>query len=184
MIGAIERKRVIRTTGVNGRAIEAVGRTILRYGLAFFLIGSGLTKFTEFEASWIQPLMANSPFFSWMYSLTSVQGASNVIGVIEIIVGALLTVRRWWPLLSAIGSLGAAVTFVFTFSFLFTTPNVSTELAGFLMKDLILLGAALWSLGEALQAKPSSWVSVHRESPAPLRGERQQQGPRGSNEMQ
>ena len=44
---------------------------------------------------------------------------------------------------------------MFTFSFLFTTPNVSTELAGFLVKDLILLGAALVGAGEALQAQRS-----------------------------
>jgi uncharacterized membrane protein YkgB len=67
-----------------------------------------------------------------------------------------MAVRRWWPSLAFVGSLGAAVTFVFTFSFLFTTPNMSTELAGFLMKDLILLGAALWSAGEALQAQRST----------------------------
>ncbi len=105
------------------------------------------------EALWIQPLMANSPFFAWLYGVTGVQGASNLIGVIELSLGVLIVVRRWWPRLSAIGSLGAAITFIFTLSFLFTTPNVSTELGGFLMKDLILLGAALWGAGEALQAR-------------------------------
>jgi reactive chlorine resistance protein C len=153
MIGAVQRKPAAQAIGLNGRAVEAVGRAILRYGLVLFLIGAGLAKFTEFEALWIQPLLANSPFFSWMYGVTSVQGASNTIGVIEITIGVLIAVRRWWPTLCAMGSLGAAVTFLFTFSFAFTTPNVSTELGGFLMKDLILFGAALLSAGEALQAR-------------------------------
>jgi reactive chlorine resistance protein C len=156
MIDAVQRKPAVQPFGVRGRVVEAIGRAILRYGLVLFLIGSGLTKFTEFEALWIQPLLANSPFFAWLYSVTSVQGASNLIGVIEIALGGLMAVRRWWPTLCAIGSLGAAITFVFTLSFLFTTPNVSTELGGFLMKDLILLGAALWGAGEALQARRGS----------------------------
>jgi len=152
MIDAVQRTPAAQRVGVNGRLVEGVGTAILRYGLALFLISSGLTKFTEFEALWIQPLMANSPFFGWIYGITSLQGASNLIGIIETTVGVLMALRRWWPTLSAIGSLGAALTFVFTFSFLFTTPNVSIELAGFLMKDLLLFGVALWSAGEALQA--------------------------------
>jgi uncharacterized membrane protein YkgB len=39
-----------------------------------------------------------------------------------------------------------------TLSFLFTTPNVG-EGAPFLLKDLTLLGAALWTSGEALGAR-------------------------------
>jgi uncharacterized membrane protein YkgB len=151
MFDVTQRKPAVQTLSVSGRTLETIGRAVLRYGLVFFLVGSGLTKFTELEALWIQPLMANSPFFAWMYGVTSVQGASNLIGVIEITLGALIALRRWWPSLAAVGSLGAALTFVFTFSFLFTTPNQSTELTGFLMKDLILFGAALWSAGEALQ---------------------------------
>jgi hypothetical protein len=57
------------------------------------------------------------------------------------------------PTLSAIGSLGAALTLLCSCSFLFTTPGQSTELSGFLMKDLFLFGAALWSAGEALEAR-------------------------------
>jgi len=136
--------------------LEGLGLGILRYGLVLFLVGSGLSKFTELEARWIEPLMANSPFFAWIYGVTSIQGASNLIGIIELVIAAMMVVRRWWPIVAAIGSLGAALTFVFTFSFLFTTPNVSTELGGFLMKDLILLGAALWRAGEALQARRSA----------------------------
>jgi uncharacterized membrane protein YkgB len=153
MVTAVQRTSAVESAWVNGRIFETVGRVILRYGLVLFLAAFGLAKFTEFEALWIQPLLANSPMFSWMYSVLSVQGVSNVIGVIEITLAILIAVRRWWPRLSAVGSLGAAVTFLCTFSFLFTTPSASTELAGFLMKDLILFGAALWSAGEALQAR-------------------------------
>jgi reactive chlorine resistance protein C len=156
MIDAIQRNPAASTVTVSPRAtnaIEVMGQAILRYGLVLLLLGSGLAKFTEAEALWIQPLLANSPLSAWIYGVTSVQGASNIIGVVEIVLAGLIAVRRWWPGLCAIGSLGAAVTFLFTFSFVFTTPGQSVELTGFLVKDLILLGAALWSAGEALRAR-------------------------------
>lgn len=89
----------------------------LRHGLVLFLVSGGLAKFTSAEAAFIQPLMAPSPLFAWLDGVTSVQGASSVIGVIEIMLGALLAVQRWRPRLAVLGGLGAALQFVFTFSF-------------------------------------------------------------------
>src|SRR5207302_2983409 len=118
----------------------------------FFLVGIGLMKFTEFEALAIQPFVANSPLMSWLYGATSVRGAAAIIGVVEVTIGVLLAIRRWWPRLSAIGSLGAIATFVTTVSFLFTTPGLSPDSSGFLMKDVMLLAAAVWTAGDALLA--------------------------------
>jgi len=42
------------------------------------------TKVYYYEANGIKPFVENSPFMSWMYSVWSVQAASNVIGVIEV----------------------------------------------------------------------------------------------------
>jgi len=44
MIDAIQRKPALHTLSVASRAVEAVGRAILRYGLVLFLIGSGLAS--------------------------------------------------------------------------------------------------------------------------------------------
>ena len=132
--------------------LAKVGAAILRYSLVLFFIGFGLYKFTPQEAAAIQPLMANSPFFSWLYGVFSVRGASNFIGVIEIAAGLLIVLRRWFPLLSAIGSLMCAFALLGTLSFLFTTPHIDGGTQGFLIKDLTLLGAALWTAGEALAA--------------------------------
>lgn len=64
--------------------------------------------------------------------------------------------------LSAIGSLGAIVMFLITLTLLLTTPGVwqpgygfpavSAMPGQFLAKDLVLLGAAMWTAGEALRA--------------------------------
>jgi len=66
----------------------------------------------------------------------------------------------WSALVSAIGSVMAAITFGITLSFLLTTPKVfaptfpilSAIPGQFLSKDILLLGGALWSLGESLRA--------------------------------
>jgi uncharacterized membrane protein YkgB len=152
MIAAIQRPRATYRLAIRAHTFELLGSAVLRFGLVFFLLSIGLLKFTEAEALTIQPMVAHSPFMSWLYALTSVQGASNLIGVVEITLGVLLTVRRWWPRLSVVGSLGASVQFLITLSFLFTTPGLSPDMQGFLMKDLMLLGAALWTAGDALRA--------------------------------
>ena len=116
------------------------------------MISGGLAKFTPAEAQLIQPLMAHSPFFAWLYGVTSVQCASNLTGVVEIVLGILLALHRWWPRLAMLGGLGAVAEFIFTLSFLFTTPNLSMDAQGFLMKDLMLFGAAAWTAADSLRA--------------------------------
>jgi uncharacterized membrane protein YkgB len=152
MIAAIQRPHATSRVTLGAATFELLGGVVLRFGLVFFLVGIGLLKFTEAEALSIQPMVAHSPFMGWLYALTSVQGASNLIGAVEVTLGALLAVRRWWPRLSAVGSVGASVQFLITLSFLFTTPGLSPDMQGFLMKDLMLFGAALWTAGDALRA--------------------------------
>lgn len=138
-----------------GRTIENLGANVLRYSLVFFLLFFGALKWTLDEAQAVNPLIANSPFLSWAHHLFGVQGASEFIGVIELGVAVLIALRRWKPLLSAWGSVLAVGMFLVTLSFLFTTPNVQQEVP-FLLKDVSLLGAALWTAGEAFGATARS----------------------------
>src|SRR5215469_7705855 len=103
--------------------LQSVGGFILRYGLVFVLLLWGFAKWTRTEAEVIQPLMAHSPFLSWIYRLMSVQRGSEFIGVVEVLCAALIVTRRWLPRLSAFGSAGCILMFLLTLSFLFTTPN-------------------------------------------------------------
>lgn len=143
--------------------LETAGGAILRYGLAAILLYFGVFKFHPVEAEAIRPLVANSPLMGWMYAVLSVQGVSTVIGIGEIIVAGLLLARPWSPRASAIGGAGAVVIFITTLSFLFTTPGAWAMIPGwpipmpgaagsFLIKDLFLLGAAVWITGESLRA--------------------------------
>src|ERR1051325_7117134 len=137
VIGTLPQSRVSPSRfALRARPFELASGAILRYSLVLFLVLFGLAKFTEGEALTIQPWVANSPFLGWLYVVTSVQGGSNLIGVVELTIGVLLAVRPWWPRVSVIGSLGATIAFAITLSFLFTTPGLSPEWSGFLMKDL------------------------------------------------
>jgi reactive chlorine resistance protein C len=143
------------------RMLEVIGMLLMRYGLVLILFWIGLMKFTPYEANAIKPLVEHSPFMGWMYSVMSVQAVSNVIGVIEVATAVLMALQPWSAIASAIGSAMAAFTFFLTLSFLFSTPGWEPTLGGFpalsvapgqfILKDLLLLGAAVWSLGDSLR---------------------------------
>src|SRR5437879_3509092 len=69
------------------------GNSVLRSSLALVLFWIGGMKFTAYEASGIQGLIATSPLMSWMYHFLSVQAASNVIGVAELTIAVLILLR-------------------------------------------------------------------------------------------
>lgn len=135
--------------------LNSIAGGVLRYGLVALLLLWGAMKFTVLEAEGIRPLVEHSPFLSWVYACFGVRGGSDVIGVVEMSAAILICTRRWKPELAAAGSLIAACTFLLTLSFLVTTPGIwapENPFNGFIMKDIILLGAALWSSAEALSA--------------------------------
>jgi uncharacterized membrane protein YkgB len=147
----------VSETKLRARAdrLLALADGILRYGLVALLLLWGAMKFTALEAEGIRPLVEHSPVLSWVYAWFGVRAGSDVIGVVEMTAALLMCTRRFKPALAALGSLLAAGTFVITLSFLITTPGIfepTNPFGGFIMKDIILLGAALFSAGEALRA--------------------------------
>ena len=153
------------TTEMNNstpRTLQTIGAAVIRYGLVAVLLWVGLLKFTAYEAEGIQGLVANSPFLSWAYAVFSVRTFSAILGVVELFLGVLILLRPVAPKISAFGSLGAIVMFLLTMSFLLSTPGVWQPIYGFpflspmpgqfIAKDLLLLGAAIWTAGEALRA--------------------------------
>jgi len=100
---------------------------------------------------------------SWMYSVLSVRSASALIGSAELVIAGLIAVRPLSAPLAAVGSALAVGMFLTTLSFMASTPGVFEPSAGgfsalsvvpgqFLLKDVVLLAAALWSLAEAWNA--------------------------------
>ena len=137
------------------RVLESIGTQTLRYGLVLILVLFGMTKFTAAEAAAIKPLVSNSPIMGWLYGVLSEQGTSALIGTIEIATAILIAIRPVSARASAIGSALAVGTFLTTLSFLFSTPGAlaATHPAhGFLLKDVVLLAAAIATGTEALRA--------------------------------
>lgn len=141
-------------------SITALGHRVLRYGLALVIGWIGMMKFTRYEAQGIEPLVAHSPLLAWMYHIWTIRQLAAGLGIIEIFIAILIALRPWSRRASAVGSVVAVLMFLTTLSFLFSTPGWEPTLGGFpalsggvgqfLLKDVFLLGAAIWSLGEAL----------------------------------
>ena len=157
-------------------SLEKVGIHVSRYGLVIMLLLIGVLKFTAAEAHGIQPLIANSPLMSWLYRVFSLQAVSNLIWIVEIIVALLIALRPFSAKISFIGSLGAIITFVLTVSFLSSTPGafeftdglpVLGDAGQFLIKDVVLLGASIWTAAESrkrilvVQSHCGSWLAAN-----------------------
>jgi reactive chlorine resistance protein C len=142
--------------------IDPIGHAFLRYGLVVAIGWIAGMKGTEYEAKGIQPLIAHSPLISWGYRIWTVHHFTMIIGAVELVIAALIAVRHWFPKTSSVGSIGAVMMFLATLSFILTTPGWEPSLGGFpalsgdvgefLIKDFVLLGAALWTLTDSLKA--------------------------------
>jgi len=146
-------------------SVQRLGEALIRYGLVIVLGWIGAMKFTAYEAAGIKPLVETSPLMSWMYNVLTIQATSNLIGVTELTAALLLAVRPLWPKVSLIGSIVAVFTFLATLTFLFSLPGWEPSLGGFpalsgsggfLLKDIVLLGAALWTFGDSWAAAQAS----------------------------
>ncbi len=141
--------------------LTSAGHIVSRYGLVIVLAWIGYGKYVKMEA---RVLIEHSPLMSWIYHFFSFGTVAAALGTTEIIAALLIALRPLWPTISAVGSAMAVVLFLGTVSFLFTTPGLAVGHLGgipilgaqpgqFLLKDLVLLGVALWTLGESLGAR-------------------------------
>ena len=118
-------------------------------------------KFTAYEAEGIVGLVQNHPLMGWVYEAMSVRAFGTVLGVVELSIALAIIVGLVNPKIGALGALLAVGMFATTISFVVTTPGVFEPTLGgfpalsimpgqFLIKDVALLGASVWLLGEFL----------------------------------
>lgn len=146
----------------HAESLETAGRHAVRYGLVLVLAWIGGMKFTAYEAEGISAFVSNSPLMSWAYQLFSKGQFSAILGTVELLTAGMIAARPISAKLSAAGSALALGMFATTLTFLFSTPGAIEPTLGFpalsalpgqfLIKDFVLLGAALWTAGEALRA--------------------------------
>ena len=72
MTAVVKRMRALGAFPLAARICHAISAAVLRYGLVLFLVGGGLTKFTQQEALMIQPWVAHSPVLGWLYAVTDI----------------------------------------------------------------------------------------------------------------
>jgi len=82
------------------RAPRVAGPASLALVIVFLWFGG--MKFTGYEANGIAPFIANSPIMSWLHVLFGMQGASYVIGVLELATAIALIAGAFNPI--AIGA--------------------------------------------------------------------------------
>jgi len=152
---------LVQRSPLAGERIAVFGRYFVLYALAVILIWVGGLKFAAYEAMAVQGLVTESPLLSWVYDIVDVRTFARILGIAEILAGLAIALRPVVPLLSVLGGAFAVVLFAVTLTFLLSTPMVY-EPAGFpqlspmpgqfLAKDLLLLAAAIWVVGDSLAA--------------------------------
>jgi reactive chlorine resistance protein C len=133
---------------VKAASLDRFGMGMLRLGLAIVLIWIGGLKFASYEADGIVPLVANSPFMSFLYhhpapeyrehmnkegqvvSANQEWNESNGtypvsygLGVTIVSLGIMIALYPIWPQVSAVGSFLLILMTLTTLSFLVTTPE-------------------------------------------------------------
>jgi len=150
------------TDGPGTSRTMRIAPLVARYGLVVVLAWFGAMKFTHYESQGISHWVANSPFLGWAYNIVSVDAFGRFNGSVELTTAVLLALKPWYPKASVVGGIIASLFFVTTLSFMITTPGVGEASAGgfpilsadgeFLMKDIALIGLALWLLADAIDA--------------------------------
>jgi uncharacterized membrane protein YkgB len=133
----------------------------MRCGLATTLLWIGALKFKDYEVQNAEVLVTASPLTSRLRRKLGARKLGGLVGIMQLALGALIAARPVAPRASAVGGFGAAGMTLGTLSFLVTTPEAWQEgqgapqlsmLGEALLKDTVLLGAALLTAAESLRA--------------------------------
>lgn len=138
----------IRRLYIKAASVDRFSMAMLRLGLLIVLVWIGGLKFANYEAEGIVPLIANSPFMSFLYHYPAPQyrqhmnregevvpmnqqwnesngtyPVSYALGVIIVSLGIMIALYPVWPQASALGSFLLVLMSLTTLSFLLTTPE-------------------------------------------------------------
>lgn len=158
-------RRRLRRSTLPGSKLETIGRGIMRYGLAGVIATIASEKFTDYEVQNIRALLEHSPLFSWLQRRIGLKRTTRLVGSTELAIASLLAVPPRRSALSALGSVLALGMFATTLSFIASTPAARTRSNGvpilsdvgqFLIKDVVLVGVSLLTLGESLRQRALS----------------------------
>ena len=158
---------------------------VIRSSMVIIFLFFGYSKWFNYEAQALVPLISHGPFIFWLYPVFGIRGAGRFLGISEWLVGALLFSGFWNKKLGAFGALGACVVFISTISIIPFLPDAwaksaggfpaMTDMVAFLMKDIGLLALSLYLLRQDLirvsrsstDSVPLSATHVQQQSEVP-----------------
>jgi uncharacterized membrane protein YkgB len=136
------------------------GRAVALAGVVLPLLLIGGLKFTRPEVEALQPLIDGTPWLAWLYPALGANGASYLLGVVELAAALLLMASPWSARAAVLGAALAVTTFLVTCSLLLAPLPVWDDRLGgfpalgplgqFLIKDIALLGISLAAAGDGL----------------------------------
>jgi len=140
------------------KTFKTLGQFIFRYGLGLVFIWMGVLKFKNSEADYLKEILQNSSLFSWMLKYVTAYTFTLIVAYLQIGIGLLIVLKPVSRKLSMIGGLLALVVLGLSVLTLFTSGYVWQTGYGFpelskvgqsILKDVILLGAAAWCIGDS-----------------------------------
>jgi len=140
------------------KSFKTIGQFILRYGLAIAFIWLGLLKLKNSEADYLREVLSNSSVFSWMLTYITPYAFSQLIAYLQMMIGVAIAVKPVARKVSFWGGVVASVILLLSVSTIFTSAYVWQAPYGFpelsklgqsILKDVILLGAAMWCVGDS-----------------------------------
>ncbi|WP_185968801.1 DUF417 family protein [Carboxylicivirga sp. M1479] len=141
-----------------GKTFKIAGRFLLRYGLAIVLIWLGLMKLKNIEADYLKDVLANSSLFNWLLKYFTSYAFSQIVAYLQMALGVLIALKpvarkvSFWGGLVATVILFISVSTLLTSSYVWLSPYGFPELSKLgqsILKDVVLLGAALWCVGDS-----------------------------------
>jgi uncharacterized membrane protein YkgB len=159
---------------------------LVRASMVIIFLVFGYSKWFNYEAQALFPLIEHGPLIFWMYPVFGIRGAGRFLGVSEWLFGALLLSGFWNKKLGILGAIGSCFSFIATVTIIPFLPNAWKKSAGgfpamtdnvaFLMKDLVLLAASIYLLRQDVirlrrSAMPSSQLVTAQLQHSPSRSE-------------
>ena len=147
------------TSTSSGLPVQRIGRLVATIGAVLPLLFIGSLKFTQPEIEALKGLIGATPWLSWLYPVFGEAGASYFLGVVEITAALLLIASFWSPRAGVAGGALAVLTFFVTSTLLLLPMAWDPQFGGFpylgplgqfLIKDVALLGIAIWVTGISL----------------------------------
>jgi uncharacterized membrane protein YkgB len=141
---------------------------LIRASMVLIFLLFGYTKWFQYEAQGLIPLISNGPLIFWLYPAFGVRGAAWFLGTSEWLICGLLFFGFWNKRLGIFGAIGACAAFVSTVTIIPFIPDGWVASAGgfpamggtvaFLMKDVVLLAVSFYLLKQDVVRATSQQV--------------------------